>query len=152
MSHYLNCLLLSVSVNLLGKRQWYLRHLGLITNWMNHPVFPFNATFYLIAAISKWLSVGLLPNASLKIRRVAGGKIHAGLQQEAGLWCITCFSYLSLFFHLGLLIKGHLFSSEAATTNTQAGCFFTAHIQFFRCWKFNQGHGVWFLVVEALPS
>lgn len=81
-----------MSINLLGKRQWYLRDPGLITNWMNHPVFPFNATFYLIAAISKWLSVGLLPNASLKIRRGAGGKIHAGLQQEAGLWFITCFS------------------------------------------------------------
>lgn len=75
-----------------GKRQWYLRNLRLITNWMNHLVFPFNATFYLIAAISKWLSVGLLLNASLKIRRGAGRKIHAGLQQEAGPWLVTWFS------------------------------------------------------------
>lgn len=89
MSHYLNYLLLFVSINLLGKRQWYLRNLRLITNWMNHPVFPFTATFYLIAAISKWLSAGLLPNASLKIRRGAGRKTHAGLQQEASLWLLT---------------------------------------------------------------
>lgn len=130
MSHYLNYLLLSVSINLLGKRQWYLRNLGLITNWMNHPVFPFNATLYLIAAISKWLSVGLLLNASLKIRRGAGRKIHAALQQEAGPCLVTWFSELFLVFPSWSLIKGHLFSSAAAIINTRSGCFLAAYIHF----------------------
>lgn len=130
MSHYLNYLLLSASINLLGKRQWYLRNLGLITNWMNHPVFPFNATFYLIAAISKWLSVGLLPNASLKIRRVQAGRYVLVCSRRQACGSSHGSHNCPYFFHSGLLIKGHLFSSEATITNTQAGCFLTAYIHF----------------------
>lgn len=35
-----------------------------------------------------------------------------------------------IFFPSGLLIKGHLFSSEATITNTCAGCFLVACIHF----------------------
>lgn len=34
------------------------------------------------------------------------------------------------WFLLWLLIKGHLFSSEAAIANTQSGCFLAAYIHF----------------------
>lgn len=140
MSHYLNYLLLFVSINLLGKRRWYLRNLRLITNWMNHPVFPFTATFYLIAAISKWLSAGLLRNASLKIRRAQAGRHMLLCSRRQACGSSHGAHNCSYFFHSGPLIKGHQFSSEAAITNTQSGCLLVAYSHFL---------GAWFLVVEA---